>query len=56
MLRGRLAMNEKEKAICTLQNDIAQKQEQIRFIEKLDETRPVTEEQWTYICRTPLRT
>ena len=32
MLRGRLAMNEKEKAICTLQNDIAQKQEQIRFI------------------------
>lgn len=56
MLRGRLAMNEKEKAICTLQNDIAQKQEQIRFIEKLDETRPVTEEQWTYICNTPLRT
>lgn len=49
-------MNEKEKAICTLQNDIAQKQEQIRFIEKLDETRPVTEEQWIYICRTPLRT
>ena len=49
-------MNEKEKAICTLQNDIAQKQEQIRFIEKLDETRPVTEEQWTYICNTPLRT
>lgn len=31
-------MNEKEKAICTLQNDIAEKQEQIRFIEKLDET------------------
>lgn len=49
-------MNEKEKAIFTLQNDIAEKQEQIRFIEKLDETRPVTEEQWIYICRTPLRT
>lgn len=49
-------MNEKEKAICTLQNDIADKQEQIKFIEELDETRPVTEEQWTYICNTPLRT
>lgn len=56
MLRRRLAMNEKEKAICTLQNDIADKQEQIKFIEELDETRPVTEEQWTYICNTPLRT
>lgn len=49
-------MDEKSKAIDIIRSDIAEKQEQIRFIEKLDETRPVTEEQWIYICRTPLRT
>ena len=49
-------MDEKSKAIDIIRSDIAEKQEQIRFIEKLDETRPVTEEQWTYICNTPLRT
>ena len=49
-------MDEKGKAIDIIRSDIAEKQEQIRFIEKLDETRPVTEEQWIYICRTPLRT
>ena len=49
-------MDEKSKVIDIIRSDIAEKQEQIRFIEKLDETRPVTEEQWIYICRTPLRT
>ena len=49
-------MDEKSKAIDIIRSDIADKQEQIKFIEELDETRPVTEEQWTYICRTPLRT
>lgn len=49
-------MDEKSKAIDIIRSDIADKQEQIKFIEELDETRPVTEEQWTYICNTPLRT
>ena len=46
-------MDEKSKAIDIIRSDIADKQEQIKFIEELDETRPVTEEQWTYICNTP---
>ena len=46
----------KSKAIDIIRSDIADKQEQIKFIEELDVTRPVIEEQWTYICRTPLRT
>lgn len=49
-------MDEKSKAIDIIRSDIADKQEQIKYIEELDVTRPVTEEQWTYICRTPLRT
>ena len=49
-------MDEKSKAIDIIRSDIADKQEQIKYIEELDETRPVTEEQWTYICNTPLRT
>lgn len=49
-------MDEKSKAIDIIRSDIADKQEQIKFIEELDETRPVTEEQWTYICNTQLRT
>jgi len=49
-------MDEKSKAIDIIRSDIADKQEQIKFIEELDVNRPVTEEQWTYICRTPLRT
>ena len=49
-------MDEKSKAIDIIRSDIADKQEQIKFIEELDVTRPVIEEQWTYICRTPLRT
>lgn len=49
-------MDEKSKAIDIIRSDIAEKQEQIKYIEELDVTRPVTEEQWTYICRTPLRT
>ena len=49
-------MDEKSKAIDIIRSDIAEKQEQIKCIEELDVTRPVTEEQWTYICRTPLRT
>lgn len=49
-------MDEKSKAIDIIRSDIADKQEQIKFIEELDVTRPVTEEQWTYICRTPLST
>ena len=49
-------MDEKSKAIDIIRSDIADKQEQIKYIEELDVTRPVTEEQWTYICNTPLRT
>ena len=49
-------MDEKSKAIDIIRSDIADKQEQIKFIDELDVTRPVTEEQWTYICNTPLRT
>lgn len=49
-------MDEKSKAIDIIRSDIADKQGQIKYIEELDETRPVTEEQWTYICNTPLRT
>ena len=49
-------MDEKSKAIDIIRSDIADKQEQIKYIEELDVTRPVIEEQWTYICRTPLRT
>lgn len=49
-------MDEKSKAIDIIRSDIAEKQEQIKYIEELDVTRPVTEEQWIYICRTPLRT
>lgn len=49
-------MDEKSKAIDIIRSDIAEKQEQIKCIEEFDVTRPVTEEQWTYICRTPLRT
>lgn len=49
-------MDEKSKAIDIIRSDIADKQGQIKYIEELDVTRPVTEEQWTYICNTPLRT
>lgn len=49
-------MDEKSKAIDIIRSDIADKQGQIKYIEELDVTRPVTEEQWIYICRTPLRT
>ena len=45
-----------EEAIKDLQEDIAEKQNQIELIKNIDWNKPVNEETWHKICDTPLRT
>lgn len=49
-------MDDKVKAIEILQDEIAEKQRQIKLIMDLDLSGQVTEEIWHHLCRTPLRT
>lgn len=45
-----------EEVIKDLQEDIAEKQNQIELIKNIDWNKPVNEETWHQICDTPLRT
>lgn len=45
-----------EEVIKDLQEDIAEKQNQIELIKNIDWNKPVNEETWHQICNTPLRT
>ena len=49
-------MNDKAKAIEILQDEISEKKQQIKLIENLDFSKPITEKEWHKLCRTPLRT
>lgn len=49
-------MDDKVKAIEILQDEIVEKQRQIKLIMDLDLSGQVTEEIWHHLCRTPLRT
>lgn len=49
-------MDDKIKAIEILQDEILEKQHQIKLIKDLDPSEQVTEEKWHKLCRTPLRT
>ena len=44
-----------EESIKDLQEDIAEKQNQIELIKNIDWNSPVNEETWHQICDTPLR-
>ncbi|MEE1033638.1 MAG: hypothetical protein U0L06_03620 [Agathobacter sp.] len=49
-------MDDKVKAIEILQDEVVEKQRQIKLIMDLDLSGQVTEEIWHRLCRTPLRT
>lgn len=49
-------MDDKAKAIEILQDEISEKKQQIKLIENLDFSKPITEKEWHQLCRTPLRT